>query len=180
MQLDLYQQLSRRTLNLSHDQATQRLNALCGLCGETAELLEVLEEARANAWQMDRARLTAEAGDIAFYAAWLATLDEQLLSEYLRASEALLHVFDERAPLIYGVRAAMHAGMALDAIKKVVFHHHAYEAVRERIRMHAATAFAYVCAVVRLAAIDPCAPLEHNVAKLRARYPHGFSSGAAG
>ncbi|TGA95656.1 nucleotide pyrophosphohydrolase [Sporolactobacillus shoreae] len=74
----------------------------------------------------------------------------------------------------YGLGLSAEAGEVADLIKKFRFHgHKIYE---DDIKKELGDVLWYASQVARVAGIDLGDVAESNIAKLKKRYPHGFSS----
>lgn len=156
-----YQQDAARTANTTKPYPIRLAAAAMGLSGEAAEVLAHLN-AESNV-------LIKELGDCMWYVAEVATLtgiDLETL-DAPRPEASTTHTEDAIALVIQ-------CGAITDFIKKVVGHDHAMDVPRigaglaevlpilARLSAFAGTTLTEVCA--------------KNVAKLKARYPEGFSS----
>ena len=157
MLLEDYQRLASRTST----QKTEYQSALLaiaglGLCGESAELHEAFEVPDATKQQL-------ELGDVFWYVAEIATICHLDLTEGQQVSDnaSTIHLMAR-------------AGHLADHIKKHVGHGHplSTEYVSEALG-------GLVNLLTQLAnnyGYDRTDILEQNIAKLRLRYPNGFST----
>ena len=72
MEINEYQNQARRTFPAEID-TRERLIFALGLCGEAGEVAEVLKHHHGHGERLDAERLTAELGDVLWYAAAVAT-----------------------------------------------------------------------------------------------------------
>lgn len=69
------------------------------------------------------------------------------------------------------------SGEVLDIIKKGVFHRHGVD--REKLGKELGDVLWYVSAICEVSGIALADVMEKNIAKLKARYPEGYSSAAS-
>ncbi|MGI6192136.1 MAG: nucleoside triphosphate pyrophosphohydrolase family protein [Christensenellales bacterium] len=79
-----YQKLAMRTLNPDMTEKDVLINGVMGLCGEAGEAIDIVKKHLAQGHPLDRERLAAELGDIAWYLAETATALGYTLEEILR------------------------------------------------------------------------------------------------
>lgn len=169
-----YQQLAARTLlpepgfDVPGDQLMLVWCAI-GLAGEAGEIAEAFYAKPTT--PADRAsRITKECGDYLWYIAGICTtlsLDFASVIESGRPVER----FPERDPV---EALQMATSRVAEAVKKGVFHRHGAE--RKAFSNQLGTCFYYLTESARQFAISIPDVMEKNIAKLRERYPNGFTS----
>lgn len=81
MDFDEYQELSARTRANDLDGKTALAVAALGLAGETGEVADLIKKFLGHGHNLDRAKLSAELGDVLFYIAWLCSMFDLGLSD---------------------------------------------------------------------------------------------------
>ena len=81
-----YQALAMRTLNPELTKRDVLINSVMGLCGESGEAIDIVKKLMAHGHELDKAHLTKELGDIAWYLAEAATALDMDLEEILQAN----------------------------------------------------------------------------------------------
>ena len=69
MELNEYQRLALRTLNLDLSPRDVLINGVMGLCGESGEAIDIVKKHLAQGHELDREKLAKELGDVAWYLA---------------------------------------------------------------------------------------------------------------
>jgi NTP pyrophosphatase (non-canonical NTP hydrolase) len=169
MNLDEYQNLSRRTHGHFSSPEAQAQCVAMGLFGEAGEAVDYLKKVLFHGKAMDQAKFALELGDILFYLAWKCDLDGLSLGDVSRSSGGWM-MSDETATM-----ALVHA-LASNATSAV------YESVKPPAR--SPYTVATILDALRLLASRFCGyTIEEvammNVGKLAARYPDGFSAEAS-
>lgn len=85
-----YQRLALRTLNPELSRKDVLINGVMGLCGESGEAIDIVKKWLAQGHELDREKLAAELGDIAWYLAETAWALEIPLEQILEANLAKL------------------------------------------------------------------------------------------
>lgn len=79
MTINEYQELALRTINSEKTKAEQLVNGVMGLCGESGECCDIVKKHMFQGHELNREKLLAELGDVAWYLALAAyALDTQL------------------------------------------------------------------------------------------------------
>lgn len=81
-----YQRLAMRTLNPALDKKDVLINGVMGLCGEAGEAIDVVKKHLAQGHPLDREKLIAELGDVAWYLAETAYALDVPLAEVLQGN----------------------------------------------------------------------------------------------
>lgn len=84
MTINEYQSLAMRTLNPSLEKKDVLINSVMGLCGEAGEAIDIVKKWLSQGHALDRARLAAELGDVAWYLAEAATAIDMPLEDVLK------------------------------------------------------------------------------------------------
>lgn len=168
MNLATYQTEAICFTDLSRDPSTRLSIAGMGLSGEAAEVLDVVFHGGFDY----RAHLEKEVGDVMWYVAEIASTCNIALAA------TPLPPAPKRATLQgHAVRLMVDAGGLTDYLKKVVGYGHDLDEtlVVDRIGkvLHS------VVDLLDVADIDAEVVLLANIAKLRRRYPNGFSAEAS-
>ena len=69
MEANEYQELAMRTLNPELSERDVLINAVMGLCGESGEVIDLVKKHLAQGHELDRDKMVAELGDVAWYLA---------------------------------------------------------------------------------------------------------------
>ena len=69
MEVNEYQRLAMKTLNLELDKKDVLINGVMGLCGESGEAIDIVKKWLAQGHDLDKEHLAKELGDIAWYLA---------------------------------------------------------------------------------------------------------------
>jgi len=162
--LNEYQANALRTANPTADKTLRLAVAGMGLAGEAAEVLELV----CNEID-DGDKLTKEFGDLAWYVAETATIIEVSLGDLPKPT-----LMFPATTLIGAVDLMVRAGKLTDYLKKVVGHGHAVDVAR--VSTGLAEVLVALTHLTERAGLDFASVLDQNVAKLKARYPEGFSS----
>ena len=73
MTINEYQKLAMTTLNPALSEKEVLLNGVMGLCGESGEAIDLVKKWMMQGYDLDKAHLAKELGDIAWYLAETAT-----------------------------------------------------------------------------------------------------------
>lgn len=175
MLLDEYQQLAARTRNRSLPLQDERACYAIGLSSEAGEGAEALVT--------EPGKVVKELGDVLWYTATVAdTYDIQLhelapYGVYDFVGVGLRTVKTDDGVLRVMLKLGGHAGTAADYLKKVLFHGHIYDG--EKLRALLALVFKSIGEVADMNGVSFESVATENIAKLRARYPAGFSEAAS-
>ena len=69
MTINEYQHLAMKTLNPELSQKDVLINGVMGLCGESGEAIDIVKKHLHQGHELDKKKLAAELGDIAWYLA---------------------------------------------------------------------------------------------------------------
>lgn len=69
MTINEYQRLAMKTLNPELSQKDVLINGVMGLCGESGEAIDIVKKHLHQGHELDKKKLAAELGDIAWYLA---------------------------------------------------------------------------------------------------------------
>lgn len=173
MLLSEYQNEAKRTLARDLPHAVEGLTLALGLSGETDEALEAAAQCGPQAQ-------LAEVGDCLWYAANLAShfaldLDKLCFSDWRGDYESLeewqQRFFDSRPD---PMRLRLATMRVTEAVKKIYGHGHSKLAADlPRLLRGYLAELATHCNTYNISMTDAA---EHNVSKLRARYPNGFET----
>jgi NTP pyrophosphatase (non-canonical NTP hydrolase) len=185
-----YQREAARTLisKPDRDYLDQELmlvwNAI-GLAGEGAEFLEVCDpifEYRAH--EIDKPRGAKELGDVLWYAAAICTTIEVPFESVVSLATSTPMVvpdgataFAEVLTLWDALNLAKRTGAVADLVKKAVFHQHEIDSDRLIAELVPVVQFVIRCCD-RLET-DLQTVMVANIAKLKARYPEGYTAEAS-
>lgn len=172
MNLNEYQELALRTRNRLPE--SERACYALGLAGEAGEAaLAIFEEPE---------KLNKEIGDTLWYTATLAHVFGIKMGELAPFGIADFsqdwmiedrgETMQERLLVLAG-----RSGTAADYVKKVVFHNHVCDA--EKLRTLLSLVLTAMAGVAHTGGTNLDHIAKQNIAKLRARYPDGFSSEAS-
>ena len=78
-----YQHLAMTTLNPQLSKQDVLINGVMGLCGESGEVIDLVKKHLHQGHTLDREKLIAELGDVAWYLAEIATVLDVSLEEVL-------------------------------------------------------------------------------------------------
>ena len=78
-----YQHLAMTTLNPQLSKQDVLINGVMGLCGESGEVIDLVKKHLHQGHTLDREKLIAELGDVAWYLAEIATALDVSLEEVL-------------------------------------------------------------------------------------------------
>lgn len=174
MKLNEYQELALRTRNRIPE--SERPCYALGLAGEAGEA--------AMSIFIDPAKLGSELGDVLWYTATLAHVFGLKMSELAPFGitdfdqSDWLAIEDQGATIeVRLLILAGRSGEAADYVKKVVFHNHTSDA--EKLRGLLSLVLKAIAGVAHIGGTNLEAVAQANIAKLRKRYPDGFSSEAS-
>ena len=86
MNIEEYQEKSKRTLNQKLIVEDNITNMIFGIVGETGEVVDLLKKHRYQGHELDMTKLKEELGDVMFYIANLCNLYEIKLNEVLEGN----------------------------------------------------------------------------------------------
>lgn len=86
MTIHEYQTAAMRTLNPALARKDVLINSVMGLCGEAGEAIDIVKKWLAQGHELDKARLIAELGDVAWYLAEAATALDVPLEDILKGN----------------------------------------------------------------------------------------------
>lgn len=178
MNLNEYQRLAARTLNSDLPHEMQMLVCGLGLTGEALELFEVY--LNSDPFDDDTADDVAkEGGDVAWYAAALCTLAGLRLADSLYLGYAAHVEVDIEAIPDSGFVdfVAIDAGKVGEMLKKAYGHGHPLD--RDALLEQVGCVMWDLENLCKRLGVPLETALERNIAKLRQRYPEGFSSEAS-
>ena len=160
MTLAQYQAISARTAPTHLCDEERRINAAMMIVGEFGELLDIIKKHRFQGHPLDRDALRGEFGDVMWGLAECFTIEGWTMAARIPTeSTCVVQV------------AFIVAGEACDIAQNGVHRHGVGNSATIRLEMLTGD-------IVRLITehgFTQTEVLEHNVAKLRARYPDGFS-----
>jgi NTP pyrophosphatase (non-canonical NTP hydrolase) len=158
-----YHNLAIRTINPAHTPLQNLNNAALGLCGEFAEV---------QACDSVQSSLLKELGDMLWYCVQACVAIGVNLDDVFITRSLDLY-YDEEST-ITGI------GMIADITKKAVFHEHplTHENI-EGIALCINQIVTWINLVACLSMLSLEQVMEANIAKLRKRYPAGFSAEAS-
>lgn len=84
MEINEYQKLAMRTLNIDLNKKDILINGVMGLCGESGEAIDIVKKHLAQGHELDKEHLIKELGDIAWYLAETAYALDVDLEEVMR------------------------------------------------------------------------------------------------
>jgi len=170
--LNDYQANALRTANHTADKTLRLAVAGMGLAGEAAEVLDLVYHHNA-AQPFERDVLIKEIGDCMWYIAETASVvGISLESIEMPPKEAVPMEQDDF--LGHATELSVNAGKVTDYLKKVVGHNHPADV--ERIRSGLGLVLRSADSLAEMAGVSLQLVCDRNTAKLKARYPEGFSS----
>ena len=86
MTINEYQELAMTTLNPALDKKDVLINGVMGLCGESGEVIDVVKKWLAQGHELNREKILAELGDVAWYLAEVAYALDTPLEEVLEGN----------------------------------------------------------------------------------------------
>ena len=86
MTINEYQSLAMTTLNPELDKKDVLINGVMGLCGESGEVIDVVKKWLAQGHELNREKILAELGDVAWYLAEVAYALDTPLEEVLEGN----------------------------------------------------------------------------------------------
>lgn len=86
MTINEYQKLAMTTLNPALDKKDVLINGVMGLCGESGEVIDVVKKWLAQGHELNREKILAELGDVAWYLAEVAYALDTPLEEVLEGN----------------------------------------------------------------------------------------------
>ena len=86
MEINEYQSLAMRTVNTELSDRDILINAVMGLCGESGEVIDIVKKHISHGHPLDREKLIAELGDVAWYLAECAYALGVSLEDVMRAN----------------------------------------------------------------------------------------------
>jgi len=86
MNLDDYQDASRRTLNVDWPERDQIANAVMGLAGEAGEIADLFKKRLYHGHDIPTMQIIDELGDLMWYLAAIASLEGLSLNDIARAN----------------------------------------------------------------------------------------------
>ena len=86
MTINEYQRLAMTTLNPALGKKDVLINGVMGLCGESGEVIDVVKKHLAQGHELDREKILAELGDVAWYLAEVAYALDTPLEDVLEGN----------------------------------------------------------------------------------------------
>ena len=86
MTINEYQKLAMTTLNPALGKKDVLINGVMGLCGESGEVIDVVKKHLAQGHELDREKILAELGDVAWYLAEVAYALDTPLEDVLEGN----------------------------------------------------------------------------------------------
>ena len=86
MTVNEYQKLAMTTLNPALDKKDVLINGVMGLCGEAGEVIDVVKKWLAQGHELNREKILAELGDVAWYLAEVAYALDTPLEDVLKGN----------------------------------------------------------------------------------------------
>lgn len=169
--LNNYQANALRTANHTADKTMRLAVAGMGLAGEAAEVLDLVY--RKDKEPIQRDVLIKELGDCAWYIAETASVVGITL-ESIEMPPLENDLTERDVFLGYAIELSAHAGQTTDYLKKVVGHNHQIDV--DRVRSGLGLVLRAVSMLAEKAGTSLQTVCDRNTAKLKLRYPEGFSS----
>jgi NTP pyrophosphatase (non-canonical NTP hydrolase) len=174
MDLTTYQEHAQRTMGTQYRYPIQHLAvAALGLAGESVEVLEAVGVATGE-WTARRDNVLKELGDVLWYAAYLATQCELDLGSITLAPPSKATRKDTLALNLVKV-----CGHTADFLKKVIGHGHDLDKARVTESLALILSYLQQLATHKSHSSTLGEVGEKNIAKLKLRYPDGFSEEAS-
>jgi NTP pyrophosphatase (non-canonical NTP hydrolase) len=155
-----------------------------GLVGEVGEVVELILGVTVVGRPLDKDAFTKELGDVLWYiAALFHWLDESntptIVFSVVENPDVrpLARFFDFSELVSNGMRLTATAGLVADLVKK--FFGHGAPLDKNRVLANLHLALVLTRAIADLVGVPLSVVAEKNIAKLRARYPQGFSAEAS-
>jgi NTP pyrophosphatase (non-canonical NTP hydrolase) len=163
-----YQRLANNTMGAYVDDTNRRLSvAGMGLAGEAAEVLEIVEAPYTSDFP---SKMIKELGDVAWYAAYLATICELDLASIPWSGEPKVKNYHTAT-----LKLCIETGKTCDYLKKVVGHGHTLDVDRVRTQLGRVLFYLDKCCASVHVGVGLAVVCEKNIEKLRVRYPDGFT-----
>ncbi len=86
MTINEYQKLAMTTQNKELSDRDILINGVMGLCGEAGEVIDIVKKHISHGHELNREKLIAELGDVAWYLAELATVLNVDLEDILKGN----------------------------------------------------------------------------------------------
>lgn len=86
MTINEYQSQAMQTLNPALEKRDVLINSVMGLCGEAGEAIDIVKKWLSQGHALDKARLAAELGDVAWYLAEAATALDMPLEQIFQSN----------------------------------------------------------------------------------------------
>ena len=86
MTVNEYQKLAMTTLNPALDKKDVLINGVMGLCGESGEVIDIVKKWLAQGHELNREKILAELGDVAWYLAEVAYALDTPLEDVLKGN----------------------------------------------------------------------------------------------
>lgn len=175
-----YQELAMRTHNHGLSLTEARACYGMGLAGEAGEAADYLKSLLFTDRLAQHTLVLKELGDVHWYTVALAKMFDINADDIAPIGETFNgpHPLTENEKRVYyAMSLAGAAGTACDYVKKVLYHGHAFD----RSRLVALLGRVRWCNLLTAGQFGASEMdvIEANVAKLRARYPDGFSKAAS-
>lgn len=173
MDLNKYQELSRRTSTLTGKE--QLINGVMGLSGESSELLEIGLDLRlltnTEGRKKFHERNIDELGDCLWYARETADSIERTIKALIDIPIEYEKVYSLNES---NLMISINSGKLIDIVKKNQFQGHELEMIN--FIFHLKAILHYISESARLIGSDLNEIMEHNIEKLKKRYPNGFEA----
>jgi NTP pyrophosphatase (non-canonical NTP hydrolase) len=174
-----YQNLAKRTAGQFENENDAYVNWALGLAGEAGEVLELLEHGHFKSNDHDKGltslvptdKLIKEVGDVLWYTALFCEQTGFDLGDIL---QPMMVVVIGRDPAVALTIASCNLA---DYIKKVACHGHDLD--KEKAKKLVAEVYGYTHMLCDKHDLVVSEVMEANIAKLKARYPDGFSTEAS-
>jgi len=165
-----YQALAKRTTTPKaiDDRNFGLVNWSLGIAGETAEVQEFFEDWKEGQIDFDPVLLTKELGDVLWYTAIMCEQTNTTL-------DALPVVDPKETPS--AARLAIYGGKVADYVKKVVCHGHDLD--EQKLWQYVGMVYFLTKAVAVNQGLNVGEVMAANIAKLKERYPDGFTTEAS-
>lgn len=178
-----YQQLSARTANGHEDEI---VNYAMGLDGEIGELVDAVKKFLFHGHNIDKDYIKKEAGDVLWYASQLLRIyrirTENIFDKLNSENETIELVMEQgknprRVMMISCLSLAKASGKVSQFVDETYLGH-VYGSV-SIIKQALDIVLRNVHFIIRIAGLTIEEVAEANIAKLKARYPEGFSAEAS-
>jgi len=177
MTLTDYQREASRTTDPNRSQRDRLSNAALGLAGESGEVIELVKKHLHHDHDLDPAKLARELGDVLWYVAEMCTVLGLKLEEVGKEAAHYASALPPKGLNAAAIGLSRYSGELSELVLSVLEFRTAIEPMQAFRR--SVSFLTYLMHLCTYAGTTLEAVAEANVAKLRERYPGGFSPAAS-